>query len=92
MGNATGTLIAAVAAFTLSSGAHAQGDNTLVSPSSNLPVKATGEYSTPAPKSESGSGSLKLGQPSSANISPALPAYGVNNTLATPSTKSPVAK
>jgi hypothetical protein len=92
----TGTLIAAVAALALSGGAYAQSNNTLATPSTVSPVAhATSDYGTPgATGSDSGAGTAS----SNANAqkstggtpAPAAGAYGVNNTLATPSTASPV--
>ena len=92
MYKATSTLIAAVAALTLSGGAYAQGNNTLATPSTKPPVTANSGYGAPGvTNSDSGSGTPDSGQPNSTNTSstshPA--AYGTNNTLATPSTKSP---
>ncbi|MFM0167149.1 hypothetical protein [Paraburkholderia sediminicola] len=96
MNKATSTLIAAVAALTLSAGAYAQSNNTLatpstVSPAAVSPVNATSGYGTPSvTNSDSGMGT---GSPNSTNNSstPAS-AYGTNNTLATPTTASPAAK
>lgn len=91
---ATSTLIAAVAALTLSAGAYAQ-NNTLATPSTTSPAAAaTSGYGTPgAINSESGTtaGSPNSGLPNSASNSASsltnLP--GSHNTLATPSTVSP---
>lgn len=90
---ATSTLIAAVAALTLSAGAYAQ-NNTLATPSTTSPAAATSGYGTPgAINSESGTtaGSTNSGLPNSASNSASsltnLP--GSHNTLATPSTVSP---
>jgi hypothetical protein len=97
MNKATSTLIAAVAALTLSAGAYAQSNNTLatpstVSPAAVSPANATSGYGTPSvTNSDSGMGT---GSPNSTNNSstPATSAYGTNNTLATPTTASPAAK
>lgn len=89
---ATSTLIAAVAALTLSAGAYAQ-NNTLATPSTVSPAAATSGYGTPgANNSESGTsaGASSTNPQSSSNSSTSftnLP--GSHNTLATPSTMSP---
>ncbi|WP_233854590.1 hypothetical protein [Paraburkholderia sp. HD33-4] len=93
MNKVTSTLIAAVAALTLSGGAHAQ-NNTLATPTTKSPAAATSGYGTPTvTNTDSGSGSRDSSQPTGANnstMSPTpMPAFGVNNTLATPSAKSP---
>ncbi|MEI5996345.1 hypothetical protein H3V53_03725 [Paraburkholderia bengalensis] len=93
---ASSTLVAAAAALALSGGAFAQANNTLATPSTRSPVvNAASGYGTPA-ASNSDSG-MSAGSPNSnaqkgANGSPtpATTAFGVNNTLATPSTASPV--
>ncbi|WP_321843628.1 hypothetical protein [Paraburkholderia bannensis] len=93
---ATSTLIAAVAALTLSGGAFAQ-NNTLATPSVKSPVAATDTssgYGTPAAaNSESGmsAGAMNSNTANGANAAAAAPtnAYGVNNTLARPSVTSP---
>ncbi len=97
MNKATSTLIAAVAALTLSGGAYAQSNNTLATPSTVSPANATSSYGTPgASNSDSGtgSGSSNSGMSNSANNSSSyltnLP--GSHNTLATPSTVSPAAQ
>jgi hypothetical protein len=95
MNKVTSTLIAAAAVLTLSGGAHAQGNNTLATPSTKSPVSATSDYGTPgATNSDSGTGSPNSGQPNStnANSTTVPPAFGGNNTLATPTTKSPAAQ
>jgi hypothetical protein len=96
MKKATSTLIAAVATLVLSGGAYAQANNTLATPSTKSPADtstpATSGYGTPGvTSSDSGSASPNMGQPDSMNINATsvTPAYGSNNTLATPSTKSP---
>jgi hypothetical protein len=98
LNKAISTFIAAGAALALSGGANAQ-NNTLATPSVVSPVaaaaNATNGYGTPgAGNSDSGTsaGSSNAGAPKSANTSSAVnsTAYGVNNTLATPSTASPV--
>jgi hypothetical protein len=97
MNKATCTLIAAVAAFTLSGGAYAQ-NNTLATPTTVSPAAATTSgYGTPGvTSSDSGmrAGSPDSGQPNSAtNSSTSLTnAPGSHNTLATPSTVSPAAQ
>ncbi|MEX3786726.1 hypothetical protein [Paraburkholderia sp. BR14374] len=96
MNKATSTLIAAVAALMLSGGVYAQSNNTLATPSTKSPAAPTSGYGTPgATGSESGSASPNSGQPMStmstdSSSTSRQPAYGVNNSLATPSTKSPV--
>lgn len=93
----TSTLIAAVAALTLSGGAFAQ-NNTLATPSVKSPVadttSANSGYGTPAAaNSESGmsAGAMNSNATNGANAGAAAPtnAYGVNNTLARPSVTSP---
>ncbi|MFM0594382.1 MULTISPECIES: hypothetical protein [Paraburkholderia] len=94
----TSTLIAAVAALTLSAGAYAQSNNTLATPSTTSPVAATTSgYGTPgAVNSESGTSAgspnsgLSNGSSNSAASLTNLP--GSHNTLATPSTVSPAAQ
>ena len=94
MNKATSTLIAAVAALTLSGGAYAQ-NNTLATPSTVSPAaNATSGYGTPgATNSDSGmsAGSANSGLPNGTNSSATsltnLP--GSHNTLATPSVTSP---
>lgn len=98
------SLIAAVAALVLSGGAYAQANNTLATPSTRspaavTPATSTSGYGTPgAINSESGTGvgSGNVGTPNaglrnsmSDSATPDV-AYGVNNTLARPSVKSPV--
>jgi hypothetical protein len=96
MNRTSSTLLAAVAALTLSGGAYAQSNNTLATPSVVSPVapKATSDYGTPGgANSDSGmhTGSQNTSAQSATNGStPATSAYGVNNTLATPSVASPV--
>lgn len=94
MDKAISTLIAAVAALTLSGGAYAQSNNTLATPSTVSPAaNATSGYGTPgATSSDSG---MSAGSPNSRpqnstnNSSTSGAAFGGNNTLATPSTVSP---
>jgi hypothetical protein len=90
MSKTIGILIAA-AALALSGGAFAQSNNTLATPSTVSPAAnaaSTSGYGTPATaNSDSGMGA---GSQNSANTgSTSGTAYGVNNTLATPSTASP---
>lgn len=95
MNNATGTLIAAVAALTLSGGTYAQSNNTLATPTTKSPAAATSGYGAPGvTNSGSGSGWPDSAQPDSTNnsLTSRLPAFGVNNTLARPTVKSPVAQ
>jgi hypothetical protein len=95
MNKATSILVAAVAGLTLSGGAYAQGNNTLATPSTKPPVAAPSGYGTPGvTNSESGSRSPDPAQPNSTNTgsTPLPPAFGGNNTLATPSTKPPAAQ
>ncbi|CAB3787503.1 hypothetical protein [Paraburkholderia caffeinilytica] len=101
MNKATSTLIAAVAALTLSGGAYAQSNNTLatpsvVSPAAVPPANATSGYGTPGvANSDSGmsAGSTNPGLPNSTNNSATslTNAPGSHNTLATPSVVSPAA-
>lgn len=95
MKKTTSLLIAAGAALTLSGGAYAQANNTLATPSTRSPADTTSGYGAPgATQSESGAWSPNSGQPNSTDMnSPSVtPAFGGNNTLATPTTKSPVGK
>ncbi|WP_341313046.1 hypothetical protein WN982_16775 [Paraburkholderia sp. IMGN_8] len=98
MNKATSTLIAAFAALALSGGAYAQSNNTLATPSTKSPAaNATSGYGTPgAPNSDSGMGAGSPNsrpQTSTSNSSTSgTPAFGGNNTLATPTTKSPAAQ
>jgi hypothetical protein len=97
MVKAIGTVIAAAAALALAGGAYAQSNNTLATPSTVSPAAAntaTSGYGTPgATGSDSGmgAGSSNPGSQNSATpgATPGNAAYGVNNTLATPSTASP---
>jgi hypothetical protein len=91
------TFIAAAAALALSGSAFAQ-NNTLATPSVVSPAAAaataTNGYGTPgATGSDSGTsaGTSNAGAPKGTNTSSAAntTAYGVNNTLARPSTTSP---
>jgi hypothetical protein len=91
---ATSTLIAAVAALTLSAGAFAQSNNTLARPSTVSPAAATSGYGTPgANTSESGmsAGASNTSSPNSSTSGSTsfTNAPGSHNTLATPSTVSP---
>ena len=96
MNKTSSTLLAAVAALTLSGGAYAQSNNTLATPSTVSPAaaKATSDYGTPGgTNSDSGTGTRSpnsSAQSTSGSSTPTTSAYGVNNTLATPSTASPV--
>ncbi|MBN3763663.1 hypothetical protein [Burkholderia sp. Ac-20365] len=96
MTRTSSALLAAFAALTLSGGAYAQSNNTLATPSTVSPVapKATSDYGTPGgSNSDSGMSSHSQNsgaQSASGNSTPAPGAYGANNTLATPSTASPV--
>lgn len=95
MNKTSSTLLAAVAALTLSGGAYAQSNNTLATPSTVSPAaKTTSDYGTPGgTNSESGMGTgspNSSAQSTSSSLTPTTSAYGVNNTLATPSTASPV--
>lgn len=98
MNKATSTLIAAAAALMLSGGAYAQSNNTLATPSTVSPAaNVTSGYGTPgATNSDSGMGSgssnSSLPNGTSNGSTAAAGAYGVNNTLATPSTASPAGK
>lgn len=93
------TLTAALAALAFSGGVYAQ-NNTLATPTTKSPAAAnatTSGYGMPAATgsdSGTGAGSMNMNmQGGSMNDSaaPGAGAYGVNNTLATPSTKSPAA-
>ncbi|MGA7814323.1 hypothetical protein [Caballeronia sp.] len=90
---ATSTLIAAVAALTLSGGAYAQSNNSLARPSVTSPVAPAGGYGTPGTtNSDSGkpAASANSGQPTSANGSKPI-VWPNNNSLARPSVVSPAA-
>ena len=99
MDKAICTLIAAVAALALSGGAYAQSNNTLATPSTKSPAaaqppaNATSGYGMPgATNTESGMGAMSPNSGMQSNMTspaPGAAAYGTNNTLATPSTKSP---
>ena len=95
MDKAIRSLVAAVAALVLSGGAYAQANNTLATPTTKSPAAAaTSGYGTPgATRSESGMGaeSPNAGMQNSMGNSTTSgeAAYGVNNTLARPTTKSP---
>jgi hypothetical protein len=93
---AISTVIAATAALMLSGGAYAQANNTLATPSVVSPAAATTSsgYGAPgATNSDSGTGAGSANATNNANNGAATvaPAYGGNNTLATPSTASPAA-
>jgi hypothetical protein len=94
MKSITSTLFAAAAATALMmSGAAFAQNNTLATPSVKSPVAppASG-YGTPGlANSDSGAGSSNANQANGANSNTTsiAPAYGTNNTLATPSTKTP---
>ncbi|MCX4148353.1 hypothetical protein PQR70_07185 [Paraburkholderia madseniana] len=99
MKKTTSTLIAAVAALTLSGGAYAQANNTLatpsvVSPAAASPANTSSGYGAPgATNSDSGmsAASPNSGMPNStSNSSTSLTNLpGSHNTLATPSVVSP---
>ncbi|MBB5540948.1 hypothetical protein [Paraburkholderia fungorum] len=97
MSKVISTSIAAVAALALSGGVYAQ-NNTLATPTTVSPAtNATSGYGTPgATNSDSGVGTGSLNsrpQKSTNNGSTSdTPAYGTNNTLATPTTMSPAPK
>ncbi|MGX7000724.1 hypothetical protein [Caballeronia sp. KNU42] len=95
MNKATSTLIAAVAALTLSGGAYAQNNNSLARPSVTSPVSAAGGYGTPGTtNSDSGkpAASSNSGMSNSANGgTPAPTVWPNNNSLARPSVVSPAA-
>lgn len=91
MNRAIITLAAAAAALMLSGGAYAQ-NNTLATPTTKSPADAGSGYGTSGiTNSESGAGSQDSGQPNGTNTGARLPSFGANNTLATPTTKSPAA-
>jgi hypothetical protein len=103
MNKATSTLIAAVAALTLSGGAYAQSNNTLATPTTVSPAAAaTSGYGTPGgtnSDSGTGAGSPNSGLPNSTNpnstnnsATSLTNAPGSHNTLATPTTISPAAQ
>ncbi|RDU97462.1 hypothetical protein [Trinickia dinghuensis] len=99
MSKVTITLIAAAAALTLSNGAFAQNNTlatpTVTSPAAATPAATTSGYGMPGmTNSESGTAMQTSDQANGMNMStmPTLPANGANNTLATPSVKSPVAQ
>ncbi|HZZ04820.1 hypothetical protein [Paraburkholderia sp.] len=97
MNKVTSTLIAAVAALTLSGGAYAQSNNTLATPSTVSPANATSGYGTPGvTNSDSGMGAVSPNSrlPNSTNNSSTslTNAPGSHNTLATPTTVSPAAQ
>lgn len=92
MNKTIGSLIAAGVALALSGAALAQANNTLATPTTKSPVDTSSGYGTPGtPGTESGSSWQNSGQSNNATTgsTSAMPAYGVNNTLARPSTKSP---
>lgn len=93
------SFIAALAALALSASAYAQDNNTLATPSTKSPVAvspapAMSGYGTPgAVNAESGMAGGAQNpdmQSGMSNSSTHNVAYGTNNTLATPTTKSPV--
>ncbi|CAB3761352.1 hypothetical protein LMG29739_03612 [Paraburkholderia solisilvae] len=94
MYKAIGTLTAAVAALALSGGAHAQ-NNTLATPTVVSPAAAavtTNGYGTPgATNSDSGTSNASSQKAANTSSTSGATAYGVNNTLARPSTVSPAA-
>jgi hypothetical protein len=91
---ATSTFIAAVAALTLSGGAYAQApggssDSNTSGGTANQMPGAAGGYGMPgAAKSDSGM-VTGVANNTTMTTAPALPALPNNNTLATPSVKSP---
>lgn len=95
MSKTTSALIAAVALLALTDVACAQSNNTLATPTTQSPGKATSGYGTlGVTGSDSGAGSSSSGQRTGADAGSTSigPAFGVNNTLATPTTKSPAAQ
>ncbi|WP_233872871.1 hypothetical protein [Paraburkholderia adhaesiva] len=99
MSKAISTLIAAVAAFALSGGAYAQAgggqnDSNMASPTNQM-KGATSGYGMPGTAntdSGMGAGSQNPGMSNTTTSStPPLNALPNNNSLATPSVKSPVA-
>lgn len=88
MNNATRSLIAAVAALTLSGGAYAQSNNSLARPSVTSPAAvATGGYGAPSTtNSESGRAPNSV-----SGTAPAPTVWPNNNSLARPSVTSPAA-
>jgi hypothetical protein len=92
MNKTISTVVAAGIALMLAGGAYAQGNNTLATPTTKSPADAKSGYGTPGDtSSDSGRASQNSNQPSATNTGSALPSFGVNNTLATPTTKSPAA-
>lgn len=98
MRKATSTLIVAAAALTVSGVACAQANNTLATPSVVSPAAAPAAATTSGYGTPGGTGTdsgMAGGAPNmlkSADTSGAMAAgssYGGNNTLATPSVKSP---
>jgi hypothetical protein len=96
MSKGTSTMIVTVVALLLSGGAYAQANNTLATPTTRSPADATTGYGAPgATQSDSGAGSMNASQTNRmgmAQTSVTTPAFGSNNTLATPTTKSPVSQ
>jgi hypothetical protein len=94
MYKATSIAATAAAALTLSVGAYAQSNNTLATPSTVSPVKASSGYGTPGTtNSDSGqpAASSKSGQSNGTNGSAPATTWKSNNSLATPSVVSPAA-
>ena len=90
MNKATSTFIAAAAALALSGGAYAQANNTLATPTVKSPADTSSGYGTTAvSNSDSGTGAASPNS-TSTNATAATGSYGANNTLATPTVKSPV--
>ena len=89
------TMIVTAAALLVSGGAYAQANNTLATPTTKSPVDTSTGYGTPGvTRSDSGAGSMNSSQMNgmgTEQTSVTTPAFGANNTLATPTTKSPVA-
>ena len=94
MFKATSTMIVTAAALLLFGGAYAQANNTLATPTTKSPGDTSTGYGTPGTtRSDSGAGSMNSNQMNVMGNDQApvtTPAFGANNTLATPSTKSPV--
>jgi hypothetical protein len=93
MNKATITLIAAVAALTLSGGIYAQSNDMVATSTTVSLANATSGYGTPGvTNSESGKTAVprNWGLPNSAKSLTNVP--GSHNTLATPSTASPAAQ
>ncbi|RQH04387.1 hypothetical protein [Paraburkholderia dinghuensis] len=96
MSKAISTLIAAVAALTVSGGAYAQaGGGSTDNSTANQMKGATSGYGMPAnANTDSGmaAGSQNAGMSNTMMSTPSLPPLPNNNSLATPSVKSPAAQ